>query len=1027
MNKFFYQILALLLLCSSSAYAQELRIRGNVINSEDKQAVIGAAVSIKGTNSGTLTDVDGNFEINVPKTGTVLQVSFIGMDTKYVTVESSQHLNIVLNTDSKMLKDVVVTALGIKRSEKALGYATQAVSGEALQKVKGVELATSLSGKVAGLIVKNSSDFAVTPEFTIRGEKPLLVIDGIPYENKTLSDMSSEDIASMSILKGATASALYGNRGASGAILITTKNGSNNKQGLTLEISSNTMFSAGFLAIPEKQNIYGRGTANVYDKHSSNSWGPKMEGQSLEQWDPFLKEYRSYAYLPVGKNNFKNFLQQGFVTNNNVNLGYKNDVSAIRSSINWTQNHGQYPNQTLDKFTYSLGGDINLGKLKLSSNMAYSKRKSPNMGSNGYTSYDPMYTLLINSGSDFNILDYKNNYWLKKDESQNFTYQKDNNNPYFDAYEKTNETSRDIFNADLSVSYDLTDWMKITARSGLDFFTDRGVQRISRGSYVSTGNTPIPGNQWTWNGTTTGGYNVGQTQGFSMNNDLLLTGERSFGNFTVEYLGGGTISYNRNNTIFAMTQGGISIPGYFSLKASVNPVKAEENVRSNQVNSLYGRAAFSWNRMIFAEVTGRNDWNSSMSTTPNPSYFYPSIASSFVVSELMPQTKDWLDMLKLRGSWTMSKKPADIYATNSVYSVNSAAWGAMNGASASSFLYSNDLKPQKDVTFEFGLQGMVFKNRLMLDVSYYEKKTSDILKEGILSEATGYTKKFINTNEIVTRKGWEIVLNGTPLKTADWQLDIAFNWSTYATYWTQLDENFTPKNPWTKVGERTDPHVSRDFMYDSQGNMIIENGSPVSSAYDTNFGWKDPNFVWGVNTTLQYKNFSLYASFDGVVGGMMSTRTESYMWQNGVHPKTATDARLNPYIAPGVKIVSGSATFDQFGNITGDDRVFAPNDIATTYQDYINRIHGSSAWGGNGTRADIYSRTYFKFRELSLTYNIPQSLLAKCKIKGASVAFVGQNIMLWSKDFKYSDPDGGFEDFADPSVRYLGGNIKLTF
>lgn len=1032
--KFIYLILALLLIMNPSLHAQEIHLKGNVISSEDNLPLAGATVIIKGSGSGTTTDIDGNFTLSIPKKGSVLIVSYVGMVTKEVTVESAKLLNIVLDSDSKVLADVVVTALGIKRSEKALGYSVQKVSGESLQKVASVDVATSLTGKVAGLLVKNSSDFAVTPNLTIRGEAPILVIDGVAYANKTLSDISAEDIESMSVLKGATASALYGYRGASGAILVTTKNGSSKSDGLSVDISTNTMFSAGFLAIPERQSMYGRGSNNTYDKNSTSSWGAAMDGSIQNQWDPFSKEYRDYAYLPVGKDNFKNFLNPGYVTNNNINVSYKTKNASLRSSLNWTENKGQYPNQVLDKFTYTFGGDISLDKFRLSSNLSYSKRMSPNMGSNGYTSYDPMYSLLLNSAADYNILDYKDNYWIKENEVQNFTYKDLTNNPYFDAYEKTNEISRDIFNADVSASYDIIPWLKATVRSGLDFYTDRADQRISWGSYLSTGNTPIPGNENTWNGTKTGGFNTGQTQGFSMNTDFLLTGEKAFGDFNIEYLAGGTLFYKEDKTTFAQTVGGISVPGFFSLKASVNPATIGQRTLKQQVNSAYGRVALSWKRMIFAEATGRNDWSSTLPTETR-SYFYPAFSGSFVASELLPQTKEWLDLLKVRGSWTMSKTPPAIYAANSVYTINASTWGSANGAVAPDALYPSGLLPESSSTFEIGLQTILFANRLSFDVSYYDKRMYDFLKKAPLSAATGYKGKYINIDEEISRRGWEVTLNGTPIKTQDWQWDLSLNWSTYARYYTKLDETYSSKKPWVKVGERVDAFVSKDLMRDPSGNLIFNNGRLQYSQYDSNFGWTDPDWMWGVNTTVRYKNFSLFVAMDGVVGGLMNTRTESYMWQNGIHPNSVTPERAldvaHPgtpnFIGQGVKVISGSATYDVNGNITSDNRVFAPNDVASTYKQYIIDLHNSSAWGGAGSPADTYSKTFFKIRELSLTYDIPRNFLSKLKMKAASVSFVAQNLLLWAKDFKYSDPDGGKEDLSDPSVRYLGGNIKITF
>lgn len=1027
-------LFSLCLLCFIvNVNAQAITVTGKITKKTTGEALYGATITIKGTSTATTTDNNGNFSISIARKSAILVVSYVGMVTIEREVSQSGNIHFEMEVDYQGMQGVVVTALGIKREEKALGYSVQNVSGESLQKVSGVDVATSLTGKVAGLLVKNSPNFGVAPELSIRGESPLLVIDGIAYANKTLSDISSEDIESISVLKGATASALYGFRGASGAILVTTKNGSTNKAGLTVDYTTNTMFTAGFLAIPKVQSVYGRGSNGTYDKNSTSSWGTVMDGKSENQWDPKLMAYSDYPYLPVGKNNFRNFLEQGYITNNNLNVGYKKDNVSLRSSLNWMQNKGQYPNSTLNKYTYTFGGDINLGKFKLSSNLSYARKASPNIGSNAYTAYGPMYSLLIWSPTDFNILDYKNNYWLKKGEVQNYTYRSGSNNPYFDRYEKTNEISRDIFNADVSMSYQITDWLKASIRSGLDFYKEIGQLRTAKGSYLYTGSTGVPGNPYTWNGYMTGGYNLGQNSGFSMNTDLLLTGDRSFNKFKVEYLAGGTIYHKRDDNINANTVGGISVPGFFSLNASVLPAYVTQSTAAQQVNSLYGRLGISWNKLVYVEATGRNDWSSTLPSTGR-SYFYPSVASSFVISELLPETRNWLDLLKVRNSWTVSKTPPGIYAINSSYSVNSGTWGTLNGASAPGNLYPSGILPARATTLETGLQGIMFKNRFLVDVSYYDKKMENAIITGPLSAATGYTGNFINTKEAISRRGWEVVLNGSPIKTKDWQWNVGVNWSTYKRIYTRLDSVYSIKAPWVKVGERVDALASRAFLRDPAGNLIFNNGRLQYSQYNSNFGWTDPDWIWGINSTLRYKNFSLFLSFDGVSGGLMNTRTESYMWQAGVHPGSLTDARAKDVATPGsknflgqgVKIVSGTVTYDAFGNITSDTRVFAPNDVYTTYQQYVIDLHNSSAWGGNGSSADTYSKTFFKLREISLTYNLPGKYLHKF-VKAASVSFIGQNVLLKAKDFKYSDPDGGAEDFAAPAVRYLGGNIKLTF
>ena len=1027
--------------------AEQRSVTGSV-RDQDGEPLVGVTVIEKGTTHGTVTNVDGTYSISDLGADAVLVFSFVGMESVEVEVGTQTTIDVSMQSDAIGLEEVVVTALGIKREQKALGYSVQAVDGQELQKVTGVDVSTSLTGKVAGVLVQNSSDFNVDPTITIRGEEnPLIVIDGIAYANKKLSDISAEDIESISVLKGATASALYGFRGERGAILITTKNGSTGEKGVSVDLTSNTMFTAGFLAVPEKQTTYGRGYNGNYDIKQTQSWGTVMDGTVRTQWDPFLMDYRDYPYEAVGKNNFDNFLETGYVTNNNVNVGFRTDNIAVRSSLNWTQQKGVYPNSKLDKYTYTLGADINLEKFQLTSNMSYTKRESPNMGSNGYTSYDVMYAMLIYSSADYNILDYKDNYWMIKDEKQNWTYPDGNiNNPYFDRYEKINEVSRDIFNADLTANYEITDWLKVTARSGIDFYVDRGQQRISKGSWTSSGNTAVPGIPYPWNGTRVGAYLTGRTQGFSINSDLLLTGNKKFvdDKLELEYLAGGTIYYRRDDNINGQTTNGISVPGYFSLRASVDPARVGESTNAEQSNSLFGRLGLSWGNFIYADATVRKDWVSMLANPVVPksdrSYLYPSVSGSLIISELLPESTDnWLNLLKVRSSWTQAKTAPAPYAINSAFTVNPSTWMAYNGAAAPHTVYLDSYSPNDYATSEFGLQSILFENRLSIDVSYYNKRIYNQLVSASRTPASGISSIYLNSDEERARRGWDIVVGVTPVKNQDFQWDLTFNWGTFKEIYTKIDSVNTRNvdRDWVAEGKRTDFQTIQDFEYEpGTGALIWQNGLPKRSSIYTFYGYRLPDWNWGISTSLRYKDFSLFMSFDGVVGGLMNTVTESYMWQAGVHPESVTETRAQDvadpstkhYIGEGVMVVSGSATFDVSGNILTDDRVFAPNDVPVYYQDATRRLHASSVWGGTPTPNDIYERTFLKLREISLTYTVPNRIVANWgPVKGASVSFVGQNVLFWAKDFEYSDPDGGREDFSDPSVRYLGGNIKLSF
>ena len=1017
---------------SSAAFAQTAVIRGTVTSADDSQPLAGAAVLIDGTATGEITGADGRYSISAAP-GDVLVFSFLGMESQSITVGDRTEINVTLAPDTNTLEDVVVTALAIKREEKALGYAVQRLDENSVQRVQGLDVATSLTGKVAGMTIYNSSDFGTESTISLRGETPLLVIDGVPYSNMSLRDVSAEDIESIEVLKGATASALYGYRGASGAIMVTTKNGTSGDAGLTVTLSSNTMFESGFLAIPEKQAVYGRGYNYVYDMNSDGSWGAPMDGSIRTQWDPIAKEYRDYPYLPVGKDNFKNFLENGYVTNNTLSLAYQGNVASLRTSFNWSENKGIYPNSIYDKYGLTFGGSINMKRFKMDVNMAYHKQVSPNIGFNGYTSYDPMYTLLIWTAADYDIRDYKDNYWLIPDEKQNFTYKSTHNNPYFDRYEKVKPVNRDIFNASIGMTYEFTPWLKAVVRAGLDFYVHREELKVSKDSYVSTGNTGAGGGG-TWNGKDTGAYSTGRNTGYSINTDFMLMADKTFDRFTVEGMIGGNIYYRQDESIYGSTMNGLSLPGYFSLKASVDPVDAGSSLERSQVNSIYGRLALSWDRMIYVDATLRNDWTSTLPASTR-SYLYPSVSASFVVSELFPETvRSWLDLWKFRGSWTVSKTPPGVYDTNVNYSITNPAWGTTASATMPSWLSESAVDPETASTWEVGTQAWLLKKRLGIDVTYFNKDMYDFLVEGPVSEASGYSSSYVNSKERIARRGWEISLTGVPVRTKDWEWTVTANWSKYARYYTRLDDKYSSKDPWVQIGSRVDAYYLYDYARDPEGNLIFSNGDLQFNPFYSCVGYYDPDWTWGISTTLTWKEWSLGISIDGRVGGLANTMTESYMWSSGSHPDSLTPERAaeaadpgsKHYLGQGVKVVSGSVQYDTYGNVLSDDRVFAPNDVYTTYESYIETLHSGVAWGGQGTPADLYSTTFLKLRELSLTYTFPSKLL-KGWAKGASVSFVGQNLAMWAKDFKYSDPDWGSDDFLDPSVRYLGFNVKLTF
>lgn len=1010
------------------------KINGLVTDNKG-EPIIGATVMVKNSKGGTISNFEGLFSLEVEPFETLI-VSYIGFIPQEIKLNDRRNINVKLVEDAKVLSEIVVTALGIKRERKALGYAVQAVDGGVLQTVKGVDMASSLTGRVAGLMVKNSTEFTAEASLTLRGETPLLVVDGVPFKNMSLRDIPSDDIENISVLKGGTATALYGESGGGGAIMVTTKKGTLRK-GLSVTINSGTMFSAGYLAIPKLQSTYGRvvtTATNTYDRASGGSWGPPMEGQDVIQWDPISKTLKSMPYLPIGKDNFANFLEQGYILNNNINVVQQGDNGNLRASATWVQNKGQYPNSKFDKLTYSIGGEMKFDKLTFSSSLTYNKNTTPNIGFNGYTGYDPMYGLLIWSAADWNILDYKN-YWLTPNEVQNSNYTAGNNNPWFDRYERTHSMDKDIINGVIEINYDIRKWLRTKLRAGYETYSNRQEVKVSMGSFQGAGSaTMIPNGAEVWGESQKGSYNIGISRGYSTNNEVLLLASRKVSDFNVDGMLGASLRYSQDEGIETRTQGGLSIPGFYSLKASVTPALVGSNIYRKQTNSVYGRLAVDWKSILFLEATFRNDWVSTLSADKR-SYFYPSVSSSFVVSEVLPK-QEWLSFWKLRSSWVSSKKTAGIYSINNVYSITNAAWGTLSSATYPTSIRSNDIFPESSSTIEVGSAMNFFKNRVSLDVAYYSKDMFDFIKSAPVSSASGFNSNYLNIDEVRTRKGFEIEVGVTPIKTKDIQWDVNVNWTSYKTVYAKLDALYSGDKPWIKVGQRADYYLIRDYLKDPQGNIIHNtSGLPLYSSYDSNYGYYDPKYIWGLSTNLRYKNWQLGIAVDGRVGGLAQTTTEMYMWRSGSHPNSVTPERYldatvpgsKNYTGIGVKVVSGTVTYDTYGNITNDTRVFAPNNVATTYKSYLENLHKGTAWGGAPSQADLYDATFFKIREISLTYKLPKAFIAKAHIDNVSISAIAQNVFLWAKQFKYSDPDGGSENFADPSQRYVGFNLKVGF
>lgn len=994
------------------------------VNDATGMPLIGVSVLLKGSATGTITDLDGNFTIEVPGAESVLVFSYIGYAAQEVKVGSQSVLAIRMAEDNQVLGEVVVTALGIKREEKALGYATQTLNPAELTTVKTVDMATGLTGKIAGLNVRNSTEFNESPTLLLRGETPLLVVDGVPYKNLTLNDIAADDIESMSVLKGATASALYGERGGSGAIMITTKRGVAGK-GLQVDVNSSSMFAAGFLVMPEVQTSYSSGGGGKY-AISDYVWGDKLDiGRTAKQYNPRTYEWEEMPLVSKGKNNLQNFMQTSYVLNNNISVSQQGENGGFRTSLTYVHNKGQYPNTVLNKMTASVGGNIKYGNFDMDAGMTYNRRSYPSDLGQGYGGTGYLYNLVVWQGTEFDIRDYTD-YWVKgkEDYQQNWMDTKWYNNPWYIAHEMRNSGDYDLTNGFVNANYQILPWLKATFRSGIDVYSQKK-------EYIRPIGTV---------GALKGSYEKYRSAGYSWNNDFLLLANTRIGDFGIDGLVGGTIYYQQNDNMDMWTKNGLSIPGYYSIFASVDPAGVSQGGSKQQTNSLYGKATLSYKSMLFVDVTARNDWSSTLKKSES-SYFYPSFAGSWVINETfaLPEV---ISLLKLRGSWTQTKEAPSVYAINSAYAITTNAWDGLNGASYPASIstnggtYSNIIRdpnilPESSRTYEFGLGSNFFTNRLRFDIAYYNKLYYNRIIPAETSDASGFKYNYINFDEEIVRKGVEISLGGTPVKTADWRWDVNFNWAKDRRYYNKIDANYSADKPWVKKGARYDYISLYDWERAPDGQLIHSGGKLVASKYESLFGYSDPDWFWGLANTVSYKNLTLSFSFDGRVGGMMFNTTNQAMWNSGSHIESDNQWRydqvvngLKNYVGKGVTVVSGDVTRDKYGNITGDTRVFAPNQEAVTYESYMI---SANPYIGTQRSQNFFEQTFIKLRDVSLTYDIPKSVQQKIGLQGASVSFIGQNLWIWTKEFKYSDPDKAKENMNAPSVRYLGANIKFNF
>lgn len=985
-------------------WAQKV-VTGIVMDKSANEPLIGASVVIKGTTKGTVTNVDGKYSIEV-SANDVLKFSFVGMESKEELVGNRSVINVSLSSGALALNEVVVTAMGIERKAKSLTYATQQVGGAELTRVKETNLINSLQGKTAGLtITPNSSGAGGSSKLLIRGNKsaqgnnqPLIVIDGMPMANPTttqlggeyggrdggdaLSNLNPDDIASINVLKGASAAALYGSMAANGVVLITTKKGSAGN--VRVELSSNTTLET-TLDAPKLQSTYGA-IVSGNGALAQDSWGDKISGNAK------------------GANRLNDFFRTGITTINSVALSGGTEKNQTYASYSNTRANGILPTNTFNrhnmmlKETYKLFND----KVTVNASLNYIVQKGKNRHEPGQyrNSLTGLYTFPANG--DFNY--YKNTYELYDDVkgypvqqwyrevNQDFSA-----NPYWVLNRNPHNENRDRMMASGSIRYDITSYLNIQGRMNYDKSADIYERKI----YASTSTTLHNVN---------GEYRQERNENRQFYGDLLASFNKEFGKWNVSATAGTSFTDTKATGLTAASAGDIYIPNYFVL-SNGSQNGSSNSITRKRLNSVFGTAQVGYKDMIFVDVTGRNDWSSTLSFTPNGSYFYPAVGLTALLNEMVKMPKA-INLLKLRASYSVVGNDMPAYITNPTHSFS-------NGSvSFNTSIPFTEMKPEKLKSLEFGFDLGLLDNRFEMDFTYYKTNNTNQYFSMSVPSATGYSNYFFNAGNI-QNSGFETSLSWRQPLSQDLTWKTSFNISYNNNKIVKLDDRTgiqeKDRLSFVQIGSVMGYDMrlieggsygdiySKTVKRDANGVIEVnDQGVPQFTSDKVKVGNVNPKWNVGWSNTFTYKDFQLYFLVDGRIGGNFVDATQSVLDVYGVSQATA-DARNNG----GVDLGNGKKA-----------------DAAKFYQ-----AVGQKGQGGDWY---VYKATNFRLRELSLGYSL-RNLFGNGKDLGISL--VGRNLFFIYKNSP-SDPDvsmstsngyGGSNYFALPATRSFGINLKATF
>ncbi|TLU88828.1 SusC/RagA family TonB-linked outer membrane protein [Dyadobacter sediminis] len=1014
-------VLLLLSVCSMHSYAQEMTVTGKVTE-EAGGEVAGVNVVVKGSSRGTTTNDKGEYSISVEK-GKILTFSFIGFNSKEVTVGSESIINVSLTPEATALNEVVVTALGIKREKKALGYAVSELKGEELVQARSTNMANTLVGKVAGLnITSTATGPGGSTRITLRGNgsidnnnQPLIIIDGIPIDNSNLgaagmwgggdrgdgiSSLNPSEIESMSVLKGATAAALYGSRASNGAILVTTKGGKAGK-GIGVEINSNiTTDDLLITKFKDFQYEYGMGRNGVKpttreEAMSSSSFGAKLDGSSVIQYDGVSRPYSAV------KDNLTKFYKTGSTFNNSVALTGATENITYRLSLANMNNKGLIPDNTLDRQNYSLNVNGTLSKnLSILANVKYIKEKSHNRPRVSDSPGNANYTL-VNMPTTLSVETMKQSMLDDRGYEQVWGDNIYVDNAYFAATQFQQDDNKDRFIVSFEPRYNFTDWLYAKARVGFDKYF------YNYTAITPTGTPYQP----------LGGFDK-NVQSFSEVNSELLFGinRKLVGDLNLNMLIAGNLMKQVVKQDY-ISGSSFNIPFFYDI-TNINPASrnASYNYIEKRINSVYGSAEFSYKSYAYVTVTGRNDWFSTLAPGKN-SLFYPSIAGSFVLSEAI-RLPSVISYAKLRGSWAKAGGDTNPYRLSLYYGLSGAHIGSPLAQINGSTVPYAGLQPLRSYTYELGLENRLFNNRLGLDFTYYDRQTKDDIVAASISGTSGFTSVLLNVGQISNR-GVELMLNYDLIKNKNFTWDISYNLGYNKSNVVFLGdglESIQVDNPrsqtayvFQQVGQPFSLLKATSFVRDDQGRIVYNaQGLPLKGDLKP-YGTGISPYTMGFTTNFRYKGVGLSVLFDGRFGGHLYSGTNALATRYGLS-KESLVGRETGVVGEGV---------NEEGEI---------NTVSVPATQYYENLY-------NFGEPFIYKSDFIKLRQVILDYSIPARVFGRSPFKGVSVSLVGRNLAILMKKTPNIDPEStygngnaqGYEFAGVPTTRSIGVNLNLKF